>query len=807
MKAQIPGIPSIVPWPKSLATRLSWAVILIVIAVMVAAGAGLIWIAYNAEQQSAFHLQEKNADYAALLISDYTRYARDELLLFETIEPLDTMTPAGQRDALENLLINKKSLYTQFTLLDTTGAETVKLSRFHTFLPSELGNQATDTAFLAVKNGSTYISPVYISPDSGLLSIRIAVPVLADNGEITHVLAAEVNVVPLWQEVSGIRIGESGYAYLVDENGHFIAYQDPSEVLLHYGEDMQRMPPAAEFMAGVSRDQRQVHEYTGLANEPVIGVFAPIPDTHWAVIAELPTREAYAGVTRMVWYLAGLMVVFVVIAGLLVFIVSRRIIQPIQALTVTAQRMGAGDLDAEVIEVQREDEVGVLARTFSHMQGELKTLYKGMEQQVEELKVAHENLLRKNEELNAAYEELTASQEELQANYEELSKKEAELQFTNTILVTQQETSLNGILVVDGQGKIISYNQRFVDMWGIPADVVTSRSDERALQSVLDKLVRPDEFLAKVTYLYQHTNEKSYDEIPLNGGRTFERYSSPMNGPDGKYYGRVWYFLDITRRKQAEKEITSKTDELRAAYEQLTAIEEELRHNYEELAKSQQALVQSRKKLNLLNTVTFQDIQNAVFSLSGYLQLERENLTQEQQQRFRDKEIRIVQTISESLKFSAHYQNLGIQPPRWQGVLQVFLIGISHVDLMRLSRKLEVGDLEIYADPLLEQVFFTLAENVILHGKTATEIALGYRKTGEDLVLVFEDNGEGIPADMKENIFSRRYEEKKGQGLFLVREILEITGISIRESGEPGKGARFEMTVPKGAWRMGGESG
>ena len=261
---------------------------------------------------------------------------------------------------------------------------------------------------------------------------------------------------------------------------------------------------------------------------------------------------------------------------------------------------------------------------------------------------------------------------------------------------------------------------------------------------------------------------------------------------------------EIAHRKNAETEIIRKTDELRAAYEQLSAAEAELRNNYAELHRSQEALKQATKKLNLLNTVTFQDIQNALFSLSGYLQLERTAPTGEQPREYRDKEIGLLKTITESLKLASQYQNLGLHPPAWQDVQQAFLFGISHTDLSLIERKIEVANLEIFADPLLEQVFFTLAENVVLHGKSATEIALWYRETNDGLILVFQDNGAGVPDAMKEDIFSRRYEEKKGMGLFLVREILSITNITIVENGEPGKGARFEIVVPKGVYRFGG---
>jgi PAS domain S-box-containing protein len=134
----------------------------------------------------------------------------------------------------------------------------------------------------------------------------------------------------------------------------------------------------------------------------------------------------------------------------------------------------------------------------------------------------------------------------------EHKRAEDNLKFSNLILSTQQEVSLDGILIIDESGKIISFNRRFIEIWGIPPDVVASRSDERALQSVIDKLENPEEFLARVNYLYANRDEKSREEITLKDGRVLDRYSAPMSGSDGKYYGRVWNFRDITDRKRME---------------------------------------------------------------------------------------------------------------------------------------------------------------------------------------------------------------------------------------------------------------
>ncbi|MBI3902046.1 MAG: PAS domain S-box protein [Nitrosomonadales bacterium] len=130
---------------------------------------------------------------------------------------------------------------------------------------------------------------------------------------------------------------------------------------------------------------------------------------------------------------------------------------------------------------------------------------------------------------------------------------EENLKFKNALLLTQQEVSMDGILAVDKTGKIISLNRRFISMWSIPDEIVESRSDERALQAVVDNLAEPERFFEKVRYLYEHEQEISLDEILLRDGRVIERHTAPMNDSDGQCYGRVWYFRDITESKNSEK--------------------------------------------------------------------------------------------------------------------------------------------------------------------------------------------------------------------------------------------------------------
>jgi PAS domain S-box-containing protein len=221
-----------------------------------------------------------------------------------------------------------------------------------------------------------------------------------------------------------------------------------------------------------------------------------------------------------------------------------------------------------------------------------------------------------------------------------------------------------------------------------------------------------------------------------------------------------------------------------------------------ERKKADDALQQVTKKLTLLNSVTFNDIQNAVFSLSGYLELEKTVTDDKTRTKFLEREEELMRRIARSLNFAKNYQDLGIKPPQWQNVQQSFAIGISHLDFSSIQRSVHLDNLEIYADSLLERVFFTFADNIMKHAKTTTQVTIGYQLGKDSLVLLFENNGNSIPDAIKEKIFERGFGTQKGMELFLVREILSITGITIKETGTVGKGVRFEITVPKGAYRF-----
>lgn len=139
------------------------------------------------------------------------------------------------------------------------------------------------------------------------------------------------------------------------------------------------------------------------------------------------------------------------------------------------------------------------------------------------------------------------------------------LLFQKSLLESQSEALADGVVVVGTDGKMISFNSRFLQMWNIPPAVTESRSDEAAIASVLDQVADPTSFVERINYLYEHPEEESRDELTLKDGRTFDRFSAPVVGESGELYGRVWFFRDVTETKRRERGLSLLAEATEAA--------------------------------------------------------------------------------------------------------------------------------------------------------------------------------------------------------------------------------------------------
>ena len=223
---------------------------------------------------------------------------------------------------------------------------------------------------------------------------------------------------------------------------------------------------------------------------------------------------------------------------------------------------------------------------------------------------------------------------------------------------------------------------------------------------------------------------------------------------------------------------------------------------------AEDALVRLNRKLTILSSITRHDIKNQLTALEAYLELSREALIDAQPASdYVQKEIGIARIMGEQIDFTRVYEEMGTTAPAWQNLS--ILVGRGAAALPMRDVQMEPGrwDLEVYADPLFEKVIYNLLDNALKYGgNSMTAIRVTSREEGGRLVVACEDDGAGIAHEDKTRLFERGFGKNTGLGLFLSKEILAITGITIAETGEPGKGARFEMVVPEGAYRFAGEA-
>lgn len=218
---------------------------------------------------------------------------------------------------------------------------------------------------------------------------------------------------------------------------------------------------------------------------------------------------------------------------------------------------------------------------------------------------------------------------------------------------------------------------------------------------------------------------------------------------------------------------------------------------------AEEAIRLANTKLNLLNSITRHDMLNQITGLVGYTSLALDEVSSDEMKSYLIKIEEISAKLQRQINFTRDYQELGVHGSIWHYAKDVTDQAIFQRDLGNIEWSVDLNDLEIYADPLFEKVFSNLVDNTIRHGGPDVSRILIYgHKSAEGYVLVYEDNGIGIPAEQKKRIFSSGFGKNLGYGLFLIREILGITGMNIYETGETGKGARFEIHIPKWAFRF-----
>jgi signal transduction histidine kinase len=375
----------------SLAQRLALAFLGLVAAVLVVNGSISMWFAYREATEAAVRVEQEKADAAAERVGQFI--AELEQQIGWTTRADWARVPIEQRRYDFIRLLRQAPAITEALYVDGQGREQLRLSRLEPDVLDSGADLSADARFRGTREGRVWYGPVTFRRGSEPY-MALA---MAHAGRNPGATIAEVNLKLIWEVITGIRVGGTGYAFVTDTAGRLIAHPDMSLVLRET--DLSALPQVADAIAG--RDER-VRTARTLSGQSVLSAHATIPRLGWIVFVEQPTSEALAPVYATAYQTLALLGLGVVLALLAGVVLARRLTGPIRALQAGAERLGQGDL-AQRIEVSAGDEIGTLALRFNEMAGRIQDA-----QETLEAKVAD-----RTRELSQSLEELRNAQDRL----------------------------------------------------------------------------------------------------------------------------------------------------------------------------------------------------------------------------------------------------------------------------------------------------------------------------------------------------------------------------------------------------------
>jgi PAS domain S-box-containing protein len=487
--------------------RLKWMVLCIFLATvpLTIAGFSIIQIYQKDLKNSVIEIEEMKAGLIVERMESFFDKVTNNLLYIAKDENCIKGVSPDTRDHLENFLYQNDYL-TELTLLDQKGKETVKVSKYQVVGPSDLKDQSKSEMFRAAAKGQTFYGEVRISRDEVPI-MTIAVPIEEYKGKLIGVLNAQIHLQCLWDIVSETKIGEKGFAYVVDKEGTTIAHPDIRKVL---------MKENVSYLCGTRChiQKKTVFEFGWPSGERFLNVYKRIPGLNWMVMIQVPVEEAYGPLKQIAHTAIQWVLIAFAIAVIFSFFLTRRLIQPIKQLSGEMIKVSKGNLDVHIASTTK-DELGLLTESFNQM--------------IQDLKQSQEAL------------------KEAEGKYRGVFEKSKDMVYM---------TSLDGKFIDVNQGgvEILGYNNK-EDLLDILAkDTYLYPEDrEKFVYEIANQGFAKD-FEAKL---------KRKDGIPIDVLIT----ASVRKDAEGHIIGYEGIIKNISLRKRIEEELHQRTKELQTLYD------------------------------------------------------------------------------------------------------------------------------------------------------------------------------------------------------------------------------------------------
>jgi two-component system NtrC family sensor kinase len=490
---------------------------------------------HKAITERLFQMVNSASDHIALWIHDRKQDLSDWSAQPQYCTALeDSYLGRAARDAASQRLNKQRVNYSYYESLNLANVRGEIISSSDKDVVGKL-NIGGQPFFEEALKGGLCLTSVIKSPVTQNNVFVISVPVRKGN-DVEGVFYGIINIDSFNQLfILPIKIGKTGYAYLVGPDGKFIAHPDNQTIfnvnVTDYDWGRTMMSKENDFLT---------YSWKGIDK---IAFFRKHKDTGWIMAAAVGTDEVFTPVRKVQLINLAVTVLFVAIAILSITILYKRLIQvPMSDLMDGIARFGRGELKKK-IQYQTRDEFGLLAQTINKMA----------------------------EDLN----QTTTSIDNLNSEVADRKKAEDELLRLLSLHDATLEATADGILVIDLNGNIVSYNQKFVQLWGLSGYLTVNKDHGKLIEYVSDQLIDPKEYLARTRWNFTNAENATNDILQFKDGRVYERISQPQK-IGSKIVGHVRSFRDITDRVKAEQATADAYAKLKATSNDLVSAQSQL---------------------------------------------------------------------------------------------------------------------------------------------------------------------------------------------------------------------------------------
>jgi methyl-accepting chemotaxis protein len=354
----------------AISTTLAIAFIALSVVVLFISSGLQIYSNVQVQSETVSTRQQLIAQEAARTVSNFIQEKRSVLqTAARLIDP--QITSKDEQAKILSSILSLQPSFRQLIVLDAQQQQTAGISRLSQESSGKLADQLPSGVYDLVKKGGSYISPVYIDPGNSEPMIVMAQPLTNVYGDVQGTLLVEVNLKFMWDLMDQVKVGKTGYAYVVDDKGTLIAYTDTSRVLK--GENVKQSQEVDQFVSDPAANDTEIETYTGINGTRVAGTYVPLGTPAWAVVTELPWGEAYQEIIQEIIWSIVINLGMAAIAGFAGAFMAKRVAVPLVQLMDAANRISAGEVGVQA-NVIGPREISSLASAFNSMTARLRDL-------------------------------------------------------------------------------------------------------------------------------------------------------------------------------------------------------------------------------------------------------------------------------------------------------------------------------------------------------------------------------------------------------------------------------------------------